>query len=305
MFLHCFLIHFGGWFLFSWCFFFWCGLWPLKLQLTELPVKKSTASPSISQSSLKAPKSGLPCIHACRGMPPKADVRHCQLLQVFQDHRTQLERMTWKHMDPEELAGAFLGLMKSLAKVSYELPKASLRAAVKATRMAMTPAEQELLALKLRSSFTWVRKRLRDAGSGKFLPSQVVAIARVWKGTGKEKKSTEKRNTAPRRRRTKEGDGSWGVWIQGCSSDELRLFGLPEKPSGPNIGIGSSDGLDDDSRLSKFLLVLLPPQQCILVPGGMSSSQDFLSFAYRGALQQEAYITILDFSMILLVGTHA
>ena len=99
-----------------------------------------------------------------------------------------------------------------------------------------------------------------------------------------------------------------------ASSDELRdLFELPEKPSGPNIVIGSSDGSDDDSKVEQVPVGSTSSSAVHPCSRGMSSNhlKPWLDSKFPachlliGALQQEAYITILAFSMILLLGAHA
>ena len=69
-----------------------------------------------------------------------------------------------------------------------------------------------------------MRKKLRDAGSGKFLPRQVLAIAKVWKGPKKEKKNSKEKK--------KKGSEDESVPAAMPSPKKIRtLFGLPQKGS--------------------------------------------------------------------------
>ena len=162
-------------------------------------------------------------------------VPDCRLVHVLQDHRTSLERLGWKNMDPEEFGLAFINLMKELGKVATQVTKVSLRIALRASRLALTAAEGDLLSSKIRSTQTWVRKKLRDAGSGKFLPRQVVAIAKVWRGPGKERKNKKEK-------KKKKDSEDESVPAMPSPKKIRSLFGLPEKK------VTEVEVLDSDSE---------------------------------------------------------
>ena len=118
-----------------------------------------------------------------QGMPPK-QVCDARLVQVVMEHAKCLERMAWKNMDAEEFAEAYIGLLKSLAKASPQVRKSEFRRAVGAARLSLSAAETDLLATKVKGSTSYARKRLRDAGSGKFLPRPVAALLKIWSRQG-------------------------------------------------------------------------------------------------------------------------
>ena len=112
-------------------------------------------------------------------MPPK-EVCDARLLQVVMEHSKSLERMSWRNMDPEEFAEGFLPFLKSLGKVSPRLRKSELLRAFLAAKLSLSAAESHLLCSKVTGSISYAKKRLRDAGSGRFLPSPVQALLKIW-----------------------------------------------------------------------------------------------------------------------------
>ena len=123
-------------------------------------------------------------------MPPK-DVLQARMVHVIEEHTKSLERMGWKNMDDEEFADAFLGFLKGLIRVVPYPTKTQIRVALAAAKLSLSAPEAALLTTKTRSAISYARKRGRDAGSGKYLPSSVKALLREWarlEGGKKEKK---------------------------------------------------------------------------------------------------------------------
>ena len=120
-------------------------------------------------------------------MPPKA-LADARLVHAMQEHSKKLERMGWKNMDAEEFCDGFLPLLKSLARITYNLPQTTLDKVVASSKLRLTSAEEHLLATKIRDAVKYAKKKLRDAGSGKFLPLPIKALLRIWSQGSKGKK---------------------------------------------------------------------------------------------------------------------
>ena len=169
-------------------------------------------------------------------MPPQ-DLQPCRLVAVFQAHCKELERMGWKNMDPSEISLQHLQFFKAVAKVVYTPTKTGLRRGVLQSKLALSIEEAALLREKVKNTLTWCKQKLRYAGSGKFLPSQVVAIAKVWKTSrGWEKEDIGEEEG--RRSRV-------------LSQTIRNLFGLPEKtePAEQVTTISASEGEVTESVL--------------------------------------------------------
>ena len=110
----------------------------------------------------------------------KQEMRDAELLEAFQLHAKAIERMSWKNQDYEQFTEAQLPLLRSLAAVRLHLPKSKLRKALHPAKLALSPAEGQLLLEKIKGSISYAKRRLRDCGSGRFLPLPVAALLRVW-----------------------------------------------------------------------------------------------------------------------------
>ena len=116
-----------------------------------------------------------------------------KLLNVFQENSKVIERLSWKNLDTQQFAQAQLPLLKGLAQASVSLPKSLLRTSIQHAKLTLSPSECELLLEKIKNTFQWCRKRLRDAGSGVHLPMEVRAVGRLWsKGKLGSKKKSQK-----------------------------------------------------------------------------------------------------------------
>ena len=104
-----------------------------------------------------------------------------QVQELVMDHAKTFERMSWKAMDPLEFAEAHLEFMKSLAKYSVRINKHEFGSAVRKSKIKLTSSEVALLSEKVASCIHWLKQKLRDAGSGKFLPAPCLAIQKAWR----------------------------------------------------------------------------------------------------------------------------
>ena len=132
-------------------------------------------------------------------MPPKADYR---LIQIFVEFAKPLERLGWRNNDCEQFANNQLPLLKSLSKASCSFKKTELRVAVQAAKLSISAAEGELLVGKIKDTVMYVRRRLRDMGSGKFLPYPCQALLKIWSRQSSQKGSKKRPGKLRMRRRS-------------------------------------------------------------------------------------------------------
>ena len=158
-----------------------------------------------------------------------------KLVHCFQDYTKVIERLGWKNMDSQEFAQAHLPLLKALAKIGGSLAKSALRKGVQGARFTLTYPEADLLVEKLHGTFRWCRRRLRDAGSGVYLPGEIKAIARAWGKVTSKSKTSQK----PTKQDPDVAD------VKNIRS----LFGLPPKKAKEVVSIPDSDDDDDEEEI--------------------------------------------------------
>ena len=96
-----------------------------------------------------------------------ADLHH-----IFGKHSKVLERMSWKTMDFDEFSEGYLKLLQDLARVTVRCNRRELRKGMANAHVSLTAGEMALLADKIVGTINYLKTKLRDAGSGKFLHSQ-------------------------------------------------------------------------------------------------------------------------------------
>ena len=152
-----------------------------------------------------------------------------QIQEIIYENQKLVERLAWKSMSPLEFGESMLEMMKSLAKQSVRLNFQEFRSALSKTKVAITCDEADLLIEKVKVCIKVVKQRLRDCGSGKFLPPIAVALNRIWKKHEKPIKKKKKKEEA--------GQSSKGV----CIRD---VFGLPPKQEPEHISLLSTESED-------------------------------------------------------------
>ena len=105
----------------------------------------------------------------------EADLHH-----VFGKHAKQLERMSWKAMDFDEFSESYLKLLQDLGRLTIRVNRVMLKKALANSHLSLTTSEMALLSDKVMGTINYIKTRLRDAGSGKCLPTPAVSLNKIW-----------------------------------------------------------------------------------------------------------------------------
>ena len=97
-----------------------------------------------------------------------------------------------KSNDCEEFAEDQLRMLKSMAGLGYGVKKSVLRRTLPHAKLSLSNAEGELFIEKVRNAFSYIKRKLRDRGSGLHLPMPCKQILKAWSRIGKEKKMRNK-----------------------------------------------------------------------------------------------------------------
>ena len=156
-------------------------------------------------------------------MPPKKeDVIECQLKQLFVIHAKSIERLAWKNMDADQFVEAHLVMLKALLKITTSPLKSQMSVILDQVAFNLSSAEALLFAEKVKGAVSYCRKKSRDAGSGKFMPAPVQALAKLLKKPSLQKAASGK--AKPRQEVTKEVAAKKSI---------RSVFGLGEKQKKP------------------------------------------------------------------------
>ena len=82
-------------------------------------------------------------------------------------------------MNAEEFVDTYIGMLKLIGKHTLKLNKSDVRKALARGHIALTPADMDHYSQKLCHSISYVKRRLRQQGSGKYLPSGCRALLKV------------------------------------------------------------------------------------------------------------------------------
>ena len=110
----------------------------------------------------------------------KCTIAESQLVLIVSENATLLQRACWKTMDPSQIAGHLLPLLKSVGKFTVRLSKVGFLRALRKAQLSLTSSELSLLVEKVSTCLAWVKARLRDAGSGARLPAECSSLIRIW-----------------------------------------------------------------------------------------------------------------------------
>ena len=108
---------------------------------------------------------------------------------IFARHSKSLERMSWKSMDLEEFSEGYLKLLQDLGRQSIKVNRVELRRALSKAHLSLTPSEIRSLADKIVGTITFIKDKLRNAGSGKFLPHPVSSMLKIWASNHQKNKA--------------------------------------------------------------------------------------------------------------------
>ena len=117
---------------------------------------------------------------------------------------------------------------KEFCQGCLSLPKSKLRQAITAAKLSISSSKAELLIEKNRKSMRWARAKLRNSGSGVFLPAEVKTLGKLW---ARAKVPSTK---TPKEKALKEPKGKVmesDAEKQDNEASVRELFGLPEQPT--------------------------------------------------------------------------
>ena len=83
-------------------------------------------------------------------------------------------------MDFDEFSEGYLKLLQDLARVTVRCNKKELRKGMANSHVSLTAGEMALLADKIVGTINYLKTKLRDAGSGKFLPFPATSLLKIW-----------------------------------------------------------------------------------------------------------------------------
>ena len=186
------------------------------------------------------------------GMPKS--LHDVQLLQVLQEHAKGIERLAWKHNDSEEFAEGQLRMLKSMAGLGYGVKKSVLRRTLPHAKLSLSNAEGELFIEKVHSAFSYIKRKLRNRGSGLHLPMACNQILKVWSRIGKEKKMRNKSSDETLqlgKADVKHVEQSPTPIMEQRPKHIRETLGIPPKKAGPLVSLLSDD--DDDDAAPELL----------------------------------------------------
>ena len=174
------------------------------------------------------------------GMPKDKDAYDCQVLHLFQEHAKTIERLGWKHMDAEEFGQYFINLLKGLGKISDRLRKSEVKVILAEGKFKLSPSEIHLFADKVASTVRYCKQRLRDCGSGRFLPQPCLALGKIWSRT----KTGQKFMKAKAKAQKKQSNTPEKKQVP-TETPIREVFGLPPKKKAELVHVASSESSDE------------------------------------------------------------
>ena len=117
---------------------------------------------------------------APKSLSDKVTIGYDTLKHLLMTNLKLVERLAWKAMDAEEYTEHFSVLMRGLAKETVKISRLHVRQALVQLKAKLSPAELDLFVEKLAGAIAYIKRRLRDAGSGVHLPATCVAVNKLW-----------------------------------------------------------------------------------------------------------------------------
>ena len=119
-----------------------------------------------------------------RSMAPKewcneVTITDASLTKIMVEHCKQIEREGWKAMNSEEFVAAFLPLLKSVGAHTLKLNRSDVRKALARGHLKMSAVVMDHFSQKLCDAIKYVKRRLRQKGSGVRLPAPCRILFKV------------------------------------------------------------------------------------------------------------------------------
>ena len=169
-----------------------------------------------------------------------------ELRHIVAQHAKAIERLSWKTQDVQECLEGHMPLFRALASHTIKLNRVEVRKACANAHLALSPSEIYTFSEKLVSVVKWVKTRLRDRGSGKYLPQCVINIEKIWRQQHRKATEEEKEKKSGGKKEAKEAKeakvGSASSLDDKPAAGIRAVFGLGAKPAtSSGIEVLSSD----------------------------------------------------------------
>ena len=170
-----------------------------------------------------------------------------ELRHILATNAKAIERLSWKSQDFEECLEGYMPMFKALCRHSIKFNRTMLRRGCANAHLGLTPNEVDTFSEKVVAVIKYVKRRLRDRGSGKFLPGCVIAIEKIWKQHHQcsKEKGKEKRKSGG----SKEARLDRSLLDPKAAGGIRAVFGLGSKTADASIPI---DLLSSDSDLEEL-----------------------------------------------------
>ena len=168
-----------------------------------------------------------------------------RLVHIFRENERVIERLGWKNYDSEEFAEGLFKLVKSLAEIDDRYNKKDLRVAVDTTKLSITPSEADLLCRKINDTMSYIKRKLRDSGSGARLPVPCKKIGKIWNKNKKEGKAKAKAKA----KADKAAGNADGKADDKAGAKNIReTLGLPPKKALLCLKVSDSESEDEEEE---------------------------------------------------------
>ena len=205
-----------------------------------------------------------------------------QILQILNDNCKAIERLGWKHLDSEQFSSFFLKMLKSLAQLTPRVTKGILKKNLSAAKLNISEAEAAHLADKVKNAYTYVREKIRNSGSGRYLPMPCRALLNIWCKQGHGKRAAKKKEKLEAMGAGKADDDEMPT--QKKAQNIRETLGLGPKKKAPLVHIHSSDEESDEGGADATACGA--PASATLASGSRSSTSALPS-AGSGDCQQK------------------
>ena len=103
-----------------------------------------------------------------------------ELRELFIKDARHIERLGWKQQDPEEFAAFMTQFLAGLAGCTIRISKPQLLRVMQKAKLSLSASEIRLFTEKVCTCWSYVKTKLRDSGSGRYMSSPVKRIGKIW-----------------------------------------------------------------------------------------------------------------------------